>query len=219
MSYTNKPGWEGVAEAFRQVLLDAGVELAADIGSFPAEYPLPAAQVADLKGVTITEGGAKPSWLVSTGNQVNVAAARTTHFDIFNAAGSGKLLKVLGIYIIPTLAAVGGVGLTWEIIRTSAVGSGGVGCTPVPCDSDNTALPAQITARGKPAGGATTSITVLSVNTSSEETVPYASQASQFNHIPAGRVLVLHEGQGLKLDQTTSSNVGSTNVVVVFTVQ
>jgi len=31
--------------------------------------------------------------------------------------------------------------------------------------------------------------------------------------------LVLHGGEGLKVDQTTSSAVGSTNVVVVFTVE
>lgn len=166
-------------------------------------------------------GGASvlPAWVVSTGNQVNVAAARTTHFDLFNAVGSGKILRVLGVYIIPTLVAVVGVGLTWEVIRTSAVGTGGVARAPVPFDSANLALPAQITARGKPTGGATTAITWLNVNASSEETVPYASLASQLNHVPADQELVLREGEGLKVDQTTNSAIGSTNVVTVFTVE
>ncbi len=114
-------------------------------------------------------------WIVETTNQVNVAAARTTHADLFNAVGSGKLIRVLGVYIVPTLTAVTGIGLTWEIIRTSDVGTGGTGITPVPYDSASAALPAQITARKKPAGGATTSVVWLQTNTSSEETIPYVS--------------------------------------------
>lgn len=167
--------------------------------------------------------GSQETWIVQTGNQANVAAARTSHFDLFNATGSGKKLRVKGIFILPTLTAVTGIGLTWELIRTSAVGTGGTTLTPQPFDSNNTALPAQVTARGKPTGGATTSITWQVCNTSSEETTPYAGMASQLNHLACwGRLdvqpIVLNENQGLKVDQTTSSSVGSTNIVVVFTV-
>jgi hypothetical protein len=200
---------------FQRVKVIIGADGVND-GDLAAGNPLP----------VLATAGKKPTWIVQTGNQVNVAAARTTHFDIFNASGSGKVLRVLGIYIIPTLVAVTGVGLTWDVIRTSAVGTGGVALTPKPFDSANAALPAGITARGKPTGGATTSITWFSPNTSSEETVPYASLASVLNHIPVSggeaneaQRLVLHEDEGLKIDQTTSSNVGSTNCVVVFTVE
>lgn len=178
-----------------------------------------------LTRVLRTVLGATPTWTVATQNQVNVAAARTTHFDIFNDAGSGKVLRVIGVYIIPTLVAVVGIGLTWEIIRTSTVGTGGAALTPVPFDSANIALPAEITARSKPAGGATTSITWFYPNASSEETDPYASLASWLNHIASAdshfseaQPLVLHEGEGLKVDQTTNSNIGSTNIVIVFTI-
>ncbi len=81
--------------------------------------------------------GTQETWIVQTGNQVNVAAARTTHLDLFNASGSGKKIRVKGIFIVPTLAAVTGVGLTWELIRTSAVGTGGSTLTPQPYDSNN----------------------------------------------------------------------------------
>jgi hypothetical protein len=167
--------------------------------------------------------GTQETWVVQTDNQVNVAAARTTHFDMFNASGSGKKIRIKGIFIVPTLTAVSGIGLTWELIRTSAVGTGGSSLTPQPYDSNNAALPAQVTARGKPTGGATTSITWLRRNSSSEETTPYAGLASQVNHVPCWdradvQPIVLNEGEGLKIDQTTNSSVGSTNIVVVFTV-
>ena len=166
--------------------------------------------------------GTAPTYIVSTGNQANVAAARTTHFDLFNASGSGKIIEVVGIYIIPTLAAVTGVGLTWEIIKTTAVGTGGSSLTIQKVDSTDGAVPSQITARSKPTGGATTDFIWLYPNTSSEETLPYASLASLLNHAnfgihPDAKCITLNEGQGLKIDQTTNSSVGSTNILVVYT--
>jgi hypothetical protein len=165
-----------------------------------------------------------PTYIIATGNQANVAAARTTHVDIFNAASSGKILKIYGIFIIPTLAAVTGVGLTWEIIPTSAVGTGGTGLTALKFDSTNGAVPAQVTARAKPTGGATGSTVFQFANTSSEETIPYGSSASILNHVLTFSIddlqpIVLREGEGLKIDQTTSSNVGSTNIQIIFTLE
>lgn len=170
--------------------------------------------------------GSKPTWIVSTGNTPHVAAARTTLIDLFNASGSGVVLCVRGIYIIPALVAVSGVGQTYEAIRTSAVGTGGSTATPVTGDTGNSALPGQVTARTKPTGGATTAATLLFINGSSEETTPYAGLASQLNHVPlsnhfgpAQGCFMLREGQGLKIDQTTSSSIGNVNVMLVFTVQ
>lgn len=161
--------------------------------------------------------GTAEKFIVATGNSANVAAARTTHFDLFNASGSGKVIEVTGLFIIPTLAAVTGDGLTWEIIKTSAVGTGGTTLTPRAADSNSAALPAQITALSKPTGGATTNFVLTYPNTSSEETTPYAGMASILNHLP--EPIILREGEGLKLDQTTNSSIGSTNVQVVFNVK
>jgi hypothetical protein len=166
--------------------------------------------------------GGRPTFAVSSQNTANVAAARTTFIDLFNATGSGIKIHVCGVYVIPALAAVAGVGLTWEIIRTSAVGTGGTTATPQTFDTENGALPGQVTARTKPTGGATTAATLLYVNSSSEETNFYAGTASSLNHIPQivhkSECIVLNEGQGVKVDQTTNSSVGSTNVVIVFNV-
>jgi len=168
--------------------------------------------------------GSADAFIVETTNTANVAASRTTRFDLFNASGSGVVLELSGIYIIPTLTAVTGVGLTWELIKTSAVGTGGTTLTPRALDSDNASLPSQVTARTSPTGGATTNHLWLSINTSSEETLPYGSLSSNINHIafalsPDIQNITLREGQGIKIDQTTSSSVGSTNIRAVFSVK
>lgn len=168
--------------------------------------------------------GSTPTWIVQTGNTANVAAASTIHMDLFNASGSGVILEIYAILIIPTLTAVTGVGLTWTIDRTSAVGTGGTTLTPRPMDTTNTSLPAGVTARVKPTGGATTNYIMLSPNTSSEETNPYAAMASILNHVGVTGQAVLQqitcrEGEGVKIVQTTNSSVGSTNHSLIFTVE
>jgi hypothetical protein len=167
----------------------------------------------------------KATWVFSTGNTPHVAAARTTLVDLFNDVGSGVLLRVVGLYVIPTLAAVTGVGQTYEVIRTTTVGSGGTGVSGRGLDTAQVALPSEVSARLKPAGGAAGSDVTLFLNGSSEETNPYAALASQLNHIPqcadlgAQAGLVLREGQGVKVDQTTNSSIGSVNLVMVVTVE
>lgn len=166
--------------------------------------------------------GTAPTYVVATGNQTNVAAARTTHFDLFNAVGSGVVVKIYGVYIIPTLAAVTGVGLTWEIAKSSSSGNAGTGLTIRSFDSSNVSVPAEVTARAKPASGATLDFVWIYVNGSSEETLPYASLASTLNLVPKtedSQPIVLREGEGIKIDQTTSSSVGSTNIQVLMTIE
>lgn len=157
-----------------------------------------------------------PKFIFSTGNQVNVAAARTTHIDIWNG-NTARTVRVDGIYVIPTQAAVVGGGLVWEVIRTTDIGTGGSGLTLGADDPRNdTADISPVTARSKPTGGATGSTVLLTLNTTSEETLPYPSEASTVNHIPAGMSIFIPPETGLKIDQTTNSSVGSTNIECVI---
>ena len=98
--------------------------------------------------------GSKPSWVASTGNTLHVAAARTTLIDLFNAVGSGLVLRVHTLLIIPAQAAVTGVGMTYEAMRTTAAGTGGTAITPGAMDTADP-TPAAVSARTKPTGGAT----------------------------------------------------------------
>ena len=188
------------------------------VGSTEYQVIVPADQVGHIQGT-------KATWVVSTGNTAHVAAARTTLIDLFNATGSGVVLRVVGCYVIPAQAAVVGVGLTYEVIRTTAVGTGGTGLTPQAFDLDSTALPATVTSRLKPTAGATGTTVTLFLNGASEETFPYAAMASTLNHIPqvnelaAMKGLKIRANEGLKVDQTTNSNIGNVNVVLVFTVE
>lgn len=170
--------------------------------------------------------GSEQVYVFSSQNSANVAAARTTHLDLFNATGSGVVVEVWAVYIVPTLAAVTGVGMTWELAWSSSVGTGGTTRTSTVLDQSNAAVPAQVTCRSKPTGGATIGNVINYINSSSEETTPVASLASFLNCVPgtpmigAGPLqpLTIRENQGIKVDQTTNSSVGSTNIVVVTTI-
>jgi hypothetical protein len=166
--------------------------------------------------------GSEQLYVYSTGNTANVAAARTTFFDLFNATGSGVVVEIYGIYIIPALAAVTGIGNTWELAWSSTVGSGGTTLTATKIDQSNTNVSASVTARTKPTGGATIGSVIQYINGSSEETSPYAGMASILNHVDwcgagAGPLqpITIRENQGIKIDQTTNSAVGTTNIMVI----
>lgn len=166
--------------------------------------------------------GSADCFLVDTNLSANVAAARTTHFDLFN--GSTSILEIHGVFVIPSQTAVTGVGLTWELIKTTAAGTGGTALTPRPLDSTNAALPAGVSARSKPTGGATTDFVWTYIVSSSEETTPYAGMASILNHLtfaasPDVQSMTLNPGEGIKIDQTLSSAVGTTNIRVAFSVK
>ena len=166
--------------------------------------------------------GSEQVYVYNTGNQANVAAARTTHFDLFNATRSGVVVEVYGVFIIPTLAAVTGVGLTWELAWSSTVGTGGTTITSTMADQSNTAVNANVTSRKSPSGGATIGSVLQFINSSSEETSPYAGMASVLNHVGWGvggagplKPITIRPNQGIKIDQTTNSSVGSTNIMVI----
>lgn len=151
---------------------------------------------------------------------VGVAAARTTHLDLFNAVGSGRVLRIRDIRAVPDIAtAVTGVGFRWEVLRTSAVGTGGTAITPQKLDTAHANLPGQITARQKPTGGATTSALLFGLSVHGEETQAAAQLMQGLNILGGDDPIVLREGYGLKLDQVTNSVAGNFGWVVTFTVE
>lgn len=82
----------------------------------------------------------------------------------------------------------------------------------------NSSKPRYVVSSGNSANVAAARTTVtLYLNTSSEETIPYGSETSILNHLPYP--ITLRNGEGLKVDQTTSSNAGFTNIVAIFTIK
>jgi hypothetical protein len=149
--------------------------------------------------------------------------ASKLYADLFNATGSGKVLEVRGLWAIPKtdVAVTGVVGVEVGLYRTSAVGTGGTAATYngggtsavhviTPWDTVNDALPAQVTARALPTGGATIAALYWAAYRFTEET----NVASYWgdNLVPGdswSQRLTLREGQGLLIKQGSVAGVGS----------
>lgn len=157
--------------------------------------------------------------------------------DLFNAAGSGKVIDVRGIWIVPKtdVAVVGALGIRVDLYRTSAVGTGGTaasyksatrdvaGGNICPMDTANAALPAQITARWLPTAGATISEWMIATYSLGEETATSMAFISQYQNIlPSlywGQKLALREGQGILLKQGAVAATGSIGFLIAFTLE
>jgi hypothetical protein len=153
---------------------------------------------------------------------LTAGAAAKMYLDIFNASGSGKILKLRGLYVISNSAAVVGVPINWSLRRTSAVGTGGTTPTIVRADTADAAVPAQVTGRANPTGGATDADTLFDFWTTSEETIAANAIAGTINWVPTAYGLTpptAREGQGIKLLHVTSSTTGSWMVTAAFTLE
>lgn len=152
-------------------------------------------------------------------------AANKHHLSIMNAAGSGKVVAIKKLFHINlSLAAVTGVAERFDVKKITAH-SGGTAITPQSCDSDNPAIPGQITA----ATGAT-SVTegpiLYPITTQNDElTAANTATANYFmqglNLQPEGievQELRLRPGQGMTVKQITSSTVGSFAWLAVITI-
>lgn len=161
----------------------------------------------------------QPTYYYYTG--LAAGAANQRLIDLFNAAGSGKLVKVKKLFMQCNMAAITGVGLQYDMIRTSAVGTAGTAITGRPADTTNAAIPAQITARRGATGGATESHILFPLGVDPEETRPGAGLMGMINWMPEGQdvqELVLREGEGILVKQITSNTAGIMGCVLVVTI-
>jgi hypothetical protein len=176
--------------------------------------------------------GTEPSYILYQQPRT-LTAAVTDFFDLFNATGSGKVIRLIGLYPVLESTAAWTQGSTYrfDLIRTSAVGTGGTAYT-----SEGTAAPAagalnitrlstadasvltgvtQITARSLPTAGATAAAFWFSVFLQPEETNAASSMAQWVNLfpvLPTGNIFELQENQGFKVRQiTTTGTLTGTN--------
>lgn len=171
------------------------------------------------------------SWWAPTA----AVGANKLYADLFNASGSGKVIELRGIWAITDTdtAVTGALGIELLLLRTSAVGTGGTAPTYnggsasttgtiVPFDTNNSALPAQITARALPTGGATISAFWWSQFVPGEEAATSQAYMTAFqNLLPStamGQRLTLREGQGILYKQGAIASVGNLAFLTVFTI-
>ena len=175
--------------------------------------------------------GSLPAW----GLVIPPAAvgASKIYFDLFNNQASTilRLRKLFGI-VATDVAVTGTLGIRVDTMRTSAVGTGGTAAVG-PASASKTAaafwpftpgntLPAGVTARTVPTGGATDEAWLFPSYLFTEET-NVSSQVTQFfNLLPeltTEQSIELPTGKGLKVVQGTVASVGTVAFLAVFTVE
>lgn len=176
-------------------------------------------QVVMLAGPTGHLHDTSPTYYYYTGLAAGAASQRL--IDLFNASGSGKIVKVKKLFMQCNQAAITGVGLQYDVKRTTAVGTGGTTITSEKADTQNSDVPAQITARARATGGATEGGILFPLGVDPEETRPGAGIMGMINWMPEGpniQELVLREGEGILVKQITSNTAGIMGCVLVVTI-
>lgn len=151
------------------------------------------------------------------------AAANVPYLHVFNATGSGKIVKMRKVFIQPSQAVNALAAQTWRVAKTSAVGTtGNTAITIQKADSADAAVPAQITAARSYTAGGTQAFTYFEIPISVEETLPSVGLVPYFNILPNDGDLVsdyvLREGEGLVVQNITGGSY-SWSVLGIFSIE
>jgi hypothetical protein len=156
--------------------------------------------------------------------------ANKVYFDLFNATGSGKIMKVKSVRPVKngSVAVTGALSVQLFMTRTTSVGTGGTtntidgtsltALTICEFDLSNAALPAQVTARLTPTGGATAGAIVGERHIFPEETngATYEAQDFMFDIGVDTQDFIVRENTGIRVVQGTVASVGNIGFDVIF---
>ena len=146
------------------------------------------------------------------------AAASKDYLTLFNASGSGKVLKVVSATVrMGNTAAVTGAGAIFVISRVSTAGTTCTAQTIRLIDSANAAVPAQVTANTNCTTDPTVSYDYTTCSVDLEETRPSVTNYCYKFENTGGQPLTLREGQGIMLKTTAVVPVGLATVTIEFT--
>jgi hypothetical protein len=157
--------------------------------------------------------------------------ANKVYFDLFNATGTGKTIRIRSAFAAPSndVAVTGTLGVRLHLTRTSAVGTGGTTIntddtsltngTICKLDPSLASLPAGVTARLAPAGGATAGALIAVRHVFTEETNAATALAAlsgaEFVRLQGADVLV-PENTGIRVVQGAVASVGNIGFEVNF---
>ena len=162
---------------------------------------------------------------------VSAAGANQVHFDLFNASGSGKTMRVISVKVIKdgSVAVTGTLSVKLYLTFTTAVGTGGTahtennttitGVSISEIDAANAALPAQVTARTRPTGGATAGAVLGTRSIFTEETSAASYSQVEFVDCLNDHTLqpiVCEVGKGIRVVQGAVASVGNLDFEVIF---
>ncbi len=154
--------------------------------------------------------------------------------DLFNATGSGVTLRILSAWAFVNLdtAVTGTLGIRLHLTRTSTVGTGGTttaaddatltNSSLTKLDPSMASLPAQVTARVAPTGGATAGANIGNRFAFTEETNAGTAVAAALGLEfirAAGSGMLVPANTGIRFVQGTVASVGSVGFEVNFLVE
>lgn len=157
--------------------------------------------------------------------------ASKLYCDVFNATGTGKTMKVLSAaaYVDNDTAVTGTLGVQLDMFRTTAIGTGGTAATAdgtasnaatiSKLDTSYAALPAGVTARLAPTGGATSGAWLGTRWVFTEETSAPAGIAGSVGaeFVPTSTPpIYVRENSGLKMVQGSVASVGNVSFALTF---
>jgi hypothetical protein len=167
--------------------------------------------------------GSVPTY--SAWSSIIASSVNLVYLHIFNASGSGKIVKMRKVFLQPSQAVVSAPAPhTWRIAKTSAVGTtGNTAVTIRQYDSADPAPPAQITAARSYTAGGTQAFAYFDVPIATEETAAGNGLAGLVNILPTDGDLVsdyvLREGEGLAVQVVTAAASYSWSVLGVFSIE
>jgi hypothetical protein len=174
--------------------------------------------------------GSNPRYRLVVPSQA--VGASKVYCDLFNATGSGKIMKILSVFAYPDIdtAVTGTLAVEIALTRTTAVGTGGTAATNnstsltaptiTNLDTADSVVPAQVTARSAPTGGATAGAYLGSRWIFTEETnAGSAIAASQGADLirNEGSKLIVRENSGIRIIQGIVASVGTVAIEINFT--
>jgi hypothetical protein len=151
------------------------------------------------------------------------SAASKDYLNLFNASGSGKILRILNIGVISdNTAAIAGVGATLRINQITTAGSTCTALTIQKADSTNAAVPAQVTFTTNCTTDPTIGFTIGSCHTAVDEAQVLNQGIGEDGNCyrfanNGGQPITLREGQGINLVHNAVAPVGLITIFVEFT--
>jgi hypothetical protein len=162
-----------------------------------------------------------PTYMAFSGSVT--ASANMVYMHVFNATGSGKIVKIRKVFLQPSQVATALTAQTWRVAKTSAVGTtGNTAVTLQKTDTTDPAVPAQVTAARAYTAGGTQTFTWFEIPVDVEETRSPVGLLPFFNILPTDgdRVqdIVLQEGEGCAVQNITGGSY-AWSVLMVVTIE
>jgi hypothetical protein len=177
--------------------------------------------VADYDGHIV---GSRPDFTVFYDPATNALNREVA--ELFNGSSSvDRVVRVRGIWVIPTNTSITGIQLGFDVNRITSVGSTGSSTrTPRPMDTAYLPLDVGITARSGSTAGAALAYKYWCTYIWNDELSPSTAYIPLMNQLPilGDRVaeIVLRQNQGVqvKISQLTGTAAGLTGALIYFVV-